>query len=260
MKITIITVSFNAAETIGDTLRSVAAQTYEDIEHILIDGASKDATVAVAKDHGGHLAKFISEPDRGIYDAMNKGIALATGDIIGFLNADDIYASPNALETIVKAFTAPEVDACYGDLLYVRKNDPSSIVRYWQSSDYVNGAFRKGWCPPHPTFFVRRKIYEQYRGFNLDYKIAADVEIMFRLLEVNGIKSVHIPETIVKMRTGGESNKSVGNIILQNREIVRFINENKARKMSVASFLAHKLLSRMMQFVRRPRPQIPMER
>lgn len=252
MKITIITVAFNAAETIADTLRSVSEQTYEDIEHILIDGASTDATMSIVKQQGAHLARCLSEPDRGIYDAMNKGIVLATGDIIGFLNADDFYASDDALEKIAAAFADPLIDACYGDLLYVRKNNPSSIVRYWRSSRYQPGSFRKGWCPPHPTFFVRRKIYEQYGGFSLDYRIAADTEIMFRLLEVKGISSVYIPETIIKMRTGGESNKSLGNIILQNREIVRIINSANGTKISVTNFLMQKFASRLMQFLNRP--------
>lgn len=252
MKITIITVAYNAAETIADTLQSVASQTYPDIEHILIDGASRDATMAVVNEHGSHLAKCISEPDRGIYDAMNKGIALATGDIIGFLNADDFYASPRSLEIIAKAFSEPGIDACYGDLLYVSKRDASSIVRYWRSSSYRKDSFRKGWSPPHPTFFVRRRVYEELGGFSLDFKIAADTEIMFRLLEVEGIRSVHIPQTIIKMRTGGESNKNLRNIILQNREIVRLINASRSRKISVASFLMHKLVSRMTQFIVRP--------
>jgi glycosyltransferase involved in cell wall biosynthesis len=253
MKITIITVSFNAEQTIADTLQSVSSQRYGHIEHIVIDGASKDGTVGIVNERGSHLAKFVSEPDRGIYDAMNKGIALATGDVVGFLNADDFYASPDALEKVARAFDSPDVDVCYGDLLYVRKSDPSSIVRYWQSSDFVKGSFKRGWCPPHPTFFVRRKIYEQYGGFNLEYKIAADTEIMFRFLEVKGIKSIYIPETIVKMRTGGESNKSVANIIHQNREIVRIINAGSPKKVSVGNFLAHKLVSRLTQFIKRPR-------
>jgi len=252
MKITIITVSFNAAETIADTLRSVSEQTYNDVEHILIDGASKDATMSVVREHGTHLAKCLSEPDRGIYDAMNKGIALATGDIIGFLNADDFYASKNSLGTIAAAFSDPTVDACYGDLLYVSKDDTSKVVRYWRSCEYVKGAFRKGWCPPHPTFFVRRGVYEAHGDFSLDYKIAADIEIMYRLLEVKGITSAYLPETIIRMRTGGESNKSIGNIILQNREIVRFINRSGGARISVPSFVMHKLASRLKQFIVRP--------
>lgn len=254
MKITIITVAFNAAETIADTLRSVANQTYPNIEHILIDGASRDGTMAIVKEHGSHLAKCISEPDRGIYDAMNKGIGLATGDIIGFLNADDFYASSRSLETIANAFSDPDIEACYGDLLYVRKNDPSSVVRYWRSCSFKKDSFRRGWCPPHPTFFVRRGVYEDHGGFSLDFRIAADTEIMFRLLELNGIKSVYIPETIIKMRTGGESNKNLGNIILQNKEIVRLINASRTTKISVASFLAHKFVSRMAQFLVKPKP------
>ena len=253
MKITIITVAFNAAETIADTLRSVSEQTYEDIEHILIDGASKDATLSVAKAHGAHLAKCISEPDRGIYDAMNKGIAMATGDVIGFLNADDFYASRDAVKTIAAAFTDPDIDACYGDLLYVSKTNPSSIVRYWRSSIYERGSFRKGWCPPHPTFFVRRKVYEINGGFSLEYKIAADAEIMFRLLEVKRIKATYIPKTIVKMRTGGESNKSIRNVISQNREIIRFMNTSNGKKVSLVYFLWHKTFSKVTQFIARPR-------
>jgi len=252
MKITIITVAFNAASTIADTLRSVSSQTHEDIEHILIDGASTDATMEIVRQHGGHLAKCISEPDRGIYDAMNKGIRLATGDIVGFLNADDFYASPDALKKVAAAFNDPTVDACYGDLLYVRKSNPSAIVRYWRSCPFVKGLFDRGWSPPHPTFFVRRKVYEQYGGFNLEYRIAADMEIMFRILEVKAVKSLYIPEIIIKMRTGGESNQSLRNIIRQNREIVRVLNAASARKISVAKFLARKSVSKAAQFLTRP--------
>jgi glycosyltransferase involved in cell wall biosynthesis len=252
MKITIITVAFNAADTIADTLRSVAAQTYPDIEHILIDGASTDATMTIVQQHGGHLANCISEPDRGIYDAMNKGIALATGEIIGFLNADDFYASSESLNLIASTFNNLDIEACYGDLLYVSKNDTTQIVRYWRSSNYKLDSFKTGWCPPHPTFFVRRKIYEQYGGFRHDLKIAADIEIMHRLLEVQKIRALYIPETIIKMRTGGESNKNLRNILLQNREILRFINASRQNKISTLNFLCQKIVSRLKQFVVRP--------
>ncbi len=183
---------------------------------------------------------------------MNKGIRLATGDIVGFLNADDFYASPDALKKVAAAFNDPTVDACYGDLLYVRKSNPSAIVRYWRSCPFVKGLFDRGWSPPHPTFFVRRKVYEQYGGFNLEYRIAADMEIMFRILEVKAVKSLYIPEIIIKMRTGGESNQSLRNIIRQNREIVRVLNAASARKISVAKFLARKSVSKAAQFLTRP--------
>ena len=158
MKISVITVCFNAQNTIGHTLRSVRDQTLDSIEHIIIDGCSNDGTLKVVESEGNHVAMIVSERDKGIYDAMNKGIALATGDIIGFINADDFYASSDVLAAVASAFESSGADCCYGDLCYVQQDDVSKIVRYWRSAPFATGMFGRGWCPPHPTFFARREV------------------------------------------------------------------------------------------------------
>lgn len=251
MKISIITVCYNSAETIAHTLRSVHEQKHNDIEHIIIDGGSKDETLSLIAVGAipGHV--LISERDKGIYDAMNKGLALATGDIIGFINADDFYASPNVLSKVVSTFEASDAQACYGDLCYVQQHDISRIVRYWKSSTYKKGLFEKGWCPPHPTFFVRRGVYERLGIFNLDYKIAADVELMIRFLAAGRISSCYIPEVLVHMRLGGTTNRNLGNIVKQNLEIRRGLLSN-GLGFSWLKFIVSKLWSRGLQFIIRP--------
>jgi glycosyltransferase involved in cell wall biosynthesis len=248
MKISVITVAYNAANTIPDTLASVAAQTYPDIEHIVIDGASTDGTLAIVQRHHNAMTRIVSEPDDGIYDAMNKGIALATGDVIGFLNADDFYAGDGVLAQVAAAFSDPCVDAIYADLAYVDQREPNRMVRYWQSSPYRDGAFEHAWVPPHPTFFVRREIYQRYGGFDTRYRIAADAELMIRLLAVNRIRSLYLPSTLVKMRMGGTTNRSVRNVIRQNREILQALRQHKLTG-SWIRFLGHKLWSRSRQYL-----------
>jgi glycosyltransferase involved in cell wall biosynthesis len=251
MKISVITVSYNSATTIADTVRSVAAQTYSNIEHLVIDGQSKDATVQVVETNRHPNLILCSEPDAGIYDAMNKGITMASGEIIGFINADDFYASSYVFEKIANAFQNPNIDACYGDLYYVGQHDISAIVRYWQSSNFNAHSFESGWCPPHPTFFVRRKIYEQYGLFNLNYKIAADIELMMRYLEVHKIRSIYIPEVLVKMRMGGTTNRSLSNIWKQNKEVLAALQFHGLRA-SIWRLLGSKFISRGLQFFLRP--------
>jgi glycosyltransferase involved in cell wall biosynthesis len=251
MKISVITVCFNSAKTIGHTLRSVREQTYKDIEHIIVDGGSSDLTMDVISSDGAHVSILVSERDKGIYDAMNKGIALASGDVIGFINADDFYAAPTVLENVVAAFDKSGADSSYGDLCYVNQTDPTRIVRYWRSKDFVPGSFEAGWCPPHPTFFVRRSVYQRLGGFDLSFKIAADFELMARYLEAARITSCYIPEVLVKMRLGGTTNKSLGNILKQNEEIRQALKK-LGLKFSLSKFLLPKLVSRAMQFVRRP--------
>ena len=251
MKISIITVAYNSAATISDTLRSVASQSHRDIEHIVIDGASTDNTLDVVRAHGPHLTRLVSEHDQGIYDAMNKGLRLASGDVIGFINSDDFYASTEVIAKVVKAFSDPTVDACYGDLCYVKPDDVASVVRYWRSSAFSPGLFLRGWCPPHPTLYVRRRVYERFGEFDLRYRIAADVELMMRFLEVHRINALYIPEILVRMRTGGTTNRSVSNIVRQNLEIWRALKDHGLRP-SVSSFVAGKLLSRGKQFLTRP--------
>lgn len=187
MRVSIITVCFNSASTVRDTIESVVAQSHADIEYIVIDGGSTDDTLKILGQYRPHIATLISEPDRGIYDAMNKGIALATGDVIGMINSDDFYACSGSIAKVVKALEDDTLDACFGDLCYVDQQDTSKIVRYWKAGEYRPGAFAHGWCPPHPSFFVRRRVYERLGYFNLNYRIAADAELMMRFLEVGRI-------------------------------------------------------------------------
>lgn len=249
-KITIITVCYNSAATIKDTLKSVAMQAYPAIEHIVVDGLSTDDTMSIVGEFQ-HVSHAVSEQDSGIYDAMNKGIGLATGDVIGFINADDFYATSDSLSWVMKVFEDPAIEACYGDLCYVKQNNTHSVVRYWRSSEFQKEFFLQGWCPPHPTFFVRKDVYERFGSFDLQYKIAADVELMMRLLEVHQVRSCYLPRTLVMMRMGGTTNRSIGNVLRQNREIWQAFKKNGLRT-SLSSFVAGKLLSRGKQFFARP--------
>ena len=246
MKISIITVVYNSAATIEDTIMSVASQTYQDVEHIVVDGASTDGTLSVIHRHMDKIKRFISEPDKGIYDAMNKGIRLAGGDVIGFLNADDIYADNSVLEKVAGVFDDSAVDACYADLVYVSKDDLNKVIRYWKSREYQEGLFRKGWMPAHPTFFVRKAVYDKYGGFDLDFKFQSDFDLTMRFLEVYKIKAVYIPEIFVKMRVGGATNRSPINIIKGNIEAYRACKKNG---LNVSLFfIVRKILSRIPQF------------
>jgi glycosyltransferase involved in cell wall biosynthesis len=250
-KVSIITVSYNSELTIQDTIESVLAQDYPNFEYIIIDGASNDSTMEIIRGYGGRIDTVISELDNGIYDGMNKGIRVASGDVVGFINSDDFYPSSSILTNVMQVFSDPLIDVSYGDLCYVKPHETSSVVRYWKSSEFVPGSFRDGWCPPHPTFFVRRKIYEELGGFDLNYKIAADVELMMRFLEVHKVKSSYLPEVLVHMRLGGETNKSMGNIIRQNKEIWRAL-EAHGLKPSFLRFVTGKVFSRGKQFMVRP--------
>ena len=250
MKISVITVCRNAAATIVDTLQSVARQSHPDVEHIVVDGASTDATVALVRAHGARLARLVSEPDRGLFDAMNKGIALATGELVGFLNADDVYATDDALAQIAAACADPAVDACYADLVYVRADDLRRVVRYWKSGPFRAGLARRGWMPPHPTFYARRSVYAAHGGFDLRFPRQADFELTTRLLEVRRIRAVHIPHILVRMRVGGASNNSVRNILRGNLEAYRAC---RMHGLAVGPlFIARKILSRVPQFLARP--------
>lgn len=252
MKISIITVVLNAADTIEDTLRSVAAQTYPEVEHIVVDGGSTDGTLELIQRHRALIATLISEPDRGIYDAMNKGIAAASGDVVGTLNADDFYVDTHVLEKIARAFADPAVGACYADLVYVDGNDTNKVVRYWKSRPYADGLFEKGWLPAHPTFFVRRAVYRQFGGFDVRYRYQADFELSMRLLAVHKLPSVYLPEVIVKMRMGGVSNRSVLNVIKGNLEAYRACRRHGLKVSPL--FMVRKVLSRLPQFFQKPSP------
>lgn len=217
MTISIITATYNSAATVRDTLESIARQSYPHIEHIIVDGLSKDNTLSIVKEYP-HVKKAVSEKDKGIYDAMNKGIGLANGEVIGILNSDDLYISENVIENVMNRFLDPTIEAVYGDLQYVKQDDLNKIVRYWKAGNYSRKSFYNGWMPPHPTFFVRRSVYERLGLFHLDLKTAADYEIIIRFLLKNQIKTVYIPEVLVKMRTGGASNASFRQRIRANQE------------------------------------------
>lgn len=221
MKISIITAVCNGADTIGDCLESVKGQTHPDVEHIIIDGGSTDGTVDLIRARGGHAAKFVSEPDNGIYDALNKGIAMATGDVIGFLHADDLYHTDTVLGSVARTMAGDGADSCYGDLLYVERRNPGKIVRHWRSGPFRLGLFERGWMPPHPAFFVRRAAYEKYGMFNTSFRIAADYELMLRFLRKHRISTAYLPAVLVRMRTGGVSNRSVRNLVLKTSEDYR---------------------------------------
>lgn len=249
MKITIITVCYNSAETIGQTISSIASQDYSNKEHIIVDGASKDQTVDIIK-QAASVSRYISEPDKGIYDAMNKGLQMANGEIIGLLNADDFYADDDILTQVAETFEDPTVQACYADLVYVNKDDTSRILRYWKSMPFRAGLFKHGWMPAHPTFFVRREVYERLGGFNLEFPRQADFELTMRFLEIHQIKSVYIPKIWVKMRIGGASNNSIKGIIKGNLEAYRAC---KMHRLAVGPFfIARKILSRIPQFFSKP--------
>ncbi len=249
MKISIITVCFNSAATIEETILSVAAQQYPAKEHIVVDGASTDGTVDIVRRHPS-VARWVSEPDCGIYDAMNKGIAMASGDVIGTLNADDIYEDDTVLSQVAEVFSNPAVDACFADLVYVDKHDTSRVVRYWKSRPYEAGLFERGWMPAHPTFFVRRRVYEQLGNFDLAFPRQADFELTMRFLSVHKTVSVYVPRIWVKMRRGGVSNNSVRGVIEGNIEAWRACRKNK---LDIGPFFVlAKLMSRIPQFFSRP--------
>ncbi|MCE5212889.1 MAG: glycosyltransferase [Deltaproteobacteria bacterium] len=251
MKITLITVCLNSAATIGETLDSVAAQSYKNIEHIVVDGGSLDETPAIVRAWKKHPVHFISEPDKGKYDAMNKGIRLATGDVIGILNSDDIYYDAHVLENVTRTMNDRTVDACYADLIYVDKNNPEKTIRYWKSRFFKKGLFARGWMPAHPTFFARRSVYEKYGLFDLNYSFAADVELLARFMEKYEIESVYIPQIFIRMRSGGDSNNSLLTIVRQNIEIYQACKKNNLQ-ISLGAFFFTKIAARIRQFSSRP--------
>lgn len=218
MLISIITPSFNSAFTIEHTIQSIIEQSHSNIEYIVVDGGSTDGTQAIIKSYGDQISHFVSERDEGLYDAMNKGIALASGEIVGILNSDDFYYDDQVLAKVMQAFHSQHVDSVYGDLQYVDPTDTNKVTRHWESGKYKRNNFLYGWMPPHPTFFVRRKCYEQYGPFDTSLLSSADYELMLRFLYRYKISSYYIPEVLVRMRAGGVSNASFRHRLKANRE------------------------------------------
>jgi glycosyltransferase len=248
LKISIITSVYNNQETIAEAMDSVLSQTYTDIEYIIIDGGSTDDTVNIIKSYQNRIAVFISESDKGIYDGLNKGIKLATGDVIGFLHSDDLYENNTVIEKVAKAFMASEIDSVYGDLTYVNKSDPTKVIRYWKSGEFTLKKLGRGWMPPHPTFFVKRDIYQQRGQFDTSFKIAADYDLMLRFLGKYKISTDYIPNVLIKMRVGGESNKSLKNVIRKSTEDLQAMRNN-----NIGGFLSliFKNLSKVKQFIKK---------
>lgn len=248
MKISVITAVYNNRETIAAALDSVLGQKGVDLELLVIDGGSSDGTLEVLRAYADRLDVLVSEPDRGIYDALNKGLQRASGDVVGFLHSDDLFADAGVLSRVAAAFAAPGVDAAYGDLLYVRKDKPEQVVRYWRAGSFSRRALARGWMPPHPTLYVRRALYMQHGLFDTSFRIAADYDFVLRLLGREGIEVRYLPEVLVKMRVGGASNRSLGNILLKSREDLRALRRNGVGGVGA---LLWKNLSKIPQFLGR---------
>ncbi len=226
MKITVITVCYNSAKTIGHTLRSVREQTHGDIEHIIVDGGSKDNTLEVVKTEGPHVAKLVSEKDNGIYDAMNKGIQLATGDVVAFLNADDFYKHADVLAHVTGVMQAEQLDALYGDVEFFRPGQKDAVARRYNSGRFTPGKLGWGWMPAHPALFVRRALFERYGTFRTDYRIAGDFEFIARVFKHPELRHRHLPKSLVCMQMGGISTSGWRATLQLNREMMRACRAN----------------------------------
>lgn len=248
MKVSIITATYNSSATVIDTLKSLSEQTYPDIEYIVIDGGSSDNTVSVISDNCSRVATVISEPDNGIYDALNKGIANATGDIVGFLHSDDLFAYRDAVKDLVETLVRDDAQAVYADLEYVSKDDTDKVIRKWVSGTYDQQKLRLGWMPPHPTFFMKRELYLALGQFDLSLKIAADYDSLLRYLWSNNVKATYLPKVVTKMRVGGASNRSLKNIIEKTKEDIQALKNNK---LFWPSALLIKNVSKIPQFFKR---------
>ncbi|MBL4706349.1 MAG: glycosyltransferase [Flavobacteriales bacterium] len=246
MKVSIITISYNSEETIEDTIKSVVDQDYDNIEYIIIDGNSKDNTLQIIDKYKGGISKIVSEQDQGIYDAMNKGVQMATGDLIGILNSDDLYASNQVVSSVVNQIG--DAQCLYSDLVYVERENTEQVTRYWKSGEYQPGWFKKGWMPPHPTFFVRKDCYDKFGLYSLELKSSADYELMLRFIHKNKISVKYLPQTTIKMRVGGQSNVSIKNRLAANKE------DRTAWKMnglSPGTATVRKPLSKLTQFFKK---------
>lgn len=243
--ISVVTAVFNRESTVGDALKSVDCQTYDKIEHVIIDGGSSDATLALVEQYQSASMRIISEPDHGIYDAINKGIHAASGEIVGLVHSDDWLAHDSVLEKIAHAFEDPAIDGVYGDLQYVAADDPDRVIRYWRSGEYHPALLERGWMPPHPTLYLRREVFDRFGLYDTSFRIAADYDAMLRYLVKGQIKLAYIPEVLVKMRVGGESNRSLGRIVLKSREDWRALRNNGVGGIGT---LAAKNVSKISQF------------
>lgn len=248
MKVSIITATYNSSATIKDTIKSLESQTYQDIEYIIVDGASSDNTLDIVREHCSRVTHIISEPDKGIYDALNKGIGVATGDVIGFLHSDDVFAYPLVVEDIVRTFESSKSDAVYADLEYVSKDNINKVVRLWKSGEYERNMLTNGWMPPHPTFYMKREHYEKNGCFNLGFNIAADYDSLLRYLWSNRVSMSYLPKVTIKMRVGGASNRSIKNILQKTKEDIAALQGNG---LSWPKAILLKNISKIPQFIKK---------
>lgn len=246
--ISIITAVYNRAKTLSTALDSIAQQQYQPLQHVVIDGASTDGTLNILEQRRGELSVLVSEPDHGVYDALNKGLALANGEVIGFLHSDDLFAHTRVLSRVAAAFEETSVEAVYGDLQYVAAENTEQIVRHWGAGNYSRNKLDWGWMPPHPTLFMRRHVYEKFGGFDPSFRIAADYDHILRCLGRGGVRAVYIPEVLVKMRVGGISNRSIRHMLRKSSEDLRAMRNNHIGGIGA---LAWKNLSKIPQFVTR---------
>jgi len=226
LKISLVTAVYNREDTILDALKSAQSQSYKNVEHVIIDGASTDATLDLIEKSATAHTRVFSEADSGIYDALNKGIARATGDVIGLLHSDDFFASDTVLTKVAAAFADPNIDAVYGDLDYVAKADTTRIIRHWKSGNFTKAKLRRGWMPPHPTLFLRKSVFERFGDYDTTYQISADYDAILRWFGKEKLAAAYLPEVLVKMRVGGESNKSLKKILQKSREDYRALRRN----------------------------------
>lgn len=247
MKISVVTAVYNRSGTIAEAVRSVQAQKYHSLEHVIQDGGSTDGTLEKLRALADARTHLESRADAGLYDAINTGIARATGDVIGLMHSDDIFAADDVLSDVAVALADPKVDGVYGDLLYVSATDPDQVVRYWRSGTYSPSRLNRGWMPPHPTLYLRREVFEQWGMYDTSFRVAADYDAMLRWL-TNGVRLAYVPRVLVKMRLGGESNGSLERILLKSREDYRAIQRNQVGGIST---LVLKNLRKIEQFIRK---------
>ena len=245
LKISVVTAVYNRVATVAEAMESVQSQTYPHIEHIIQDGASTDGTVEALRRFEGPNVLIESVRDAGIYDAINKGITRASGDVIGLMHSDDFFASNSVLADVASAFEDLSVDGVYGDLDYVAAGDTSKVIRHWVSGEYAPKKLRQGWMPPHPTLYLRRSVFDKWGTYDTSFQIAADYDAMLRYLATGGIKLAYLPDVMVKMRVGGESNRSLSRILRKSREDYRAL---KANRVGGLAALALKNVSKLQQF------------
>jgi glycosyltransferase involved in cell wall biosynthesis len=248
LKISVVTAVYNRKATIAEAVASVRAQSHADLEHIVQDAGSRDGTLQILESLAAPGMAIESAPDGGIYEGINRGIARARGDVIGLLHSDDVFASPDVLAKVAARFADARIDGVYGDLVYVSATDPSRVIRYWRSGTYHPDRLRRGWMAPHPTLYLRRGVFDRFGSYDTTFRIAADYEAMLRWLVAGRIRLAYLPEIMVRMRLGGESNRSLGRIVLKSREDYRAMRRHGVG--GVGTLLA-KNFSKVTQFIRK---------